>query len=63
MKAQWLWMVLAMWALVRVMADLLFYLKKLALSPYFVDVNLSESKKMRVGSLWNDLPWFCNFQV
>jgi len=29
------------------MADLLFSLKKLALSPYFVNANLSKSKKMR----------------
>jgi len=42
------------------MADLLFSLRKLALSPSFVNVNLSESKEMRVGSLWNDLPWFCD---
>ena len=57
-------MVLVMWALVRVMADLLFFLKKLALSPYFVNANLSKSKKMRVVGLWNDLPWLHNdFQV
>ena len=58
MKPQWLWMVLAMWALVRVMADPLFSLKKLALSPYFVNVNPYESEKMREGSSWNDLSWF-----
>jgi len=29
------------------MADLLFFLKKLALSPYFVNANLNKSKKMR----------------
>ena len=40
-------MVLAMWALVRVMADLQFSLKKLALSSYFVNANLNKSKKMR----------------
>jgi len=40
------------------MADLLFSLKKLALSPYFVNANLYKSKKIRAGSLWNDLPWF-----
>jgi len=39
------------------MADLLFFLKKLALSPYFVNANLNKSKKIRVTSLWNDLPW------
>jgi hypothetical protein len=22
--------------------------------------NLNKSKKMRVGRLWNDLPWLCN---
>jgi hypothetical protein len=22
--------------------------------------NLNKSKKMGVGSLWNDLPWLCN---
>jgi len=43
------WMVLAMWALVRVMADLQFFLKKLALSTYFVNANLNKSKKMEVG--------------
>jgi hypothetical protein len=42
------------------MADLLFFLKKLALSPYFVNANLNKSKKMRVRSLWDVLPWFCN---
>jgi len=41
------------------MADLLF-LRKLALSPYFVNANLSKSNKMRVENLWNDLPWLYN---
>jgi hypothetical protein len=55
-KPQCLWIVLAMWVLVRVMADFLFCLKKLALSHYFVNANLHKSKKMRVQTLWNGLP-------
>jgi len=39
------------------MADLLFSLKKLALSPYFVNANLNKSKKIRVVSLRNALIW------
>jgi len=42
------------------MADLLFSLKKLALSHYFVNANLYKSTKMREVGLWNDLPWFYN---
>ena len=57
-KPQWLWIVLAMWALVRVIVREPVFVTKLALSPYFVNANLNKSKKMRVGSLWNDLPWF-----
>jgi hypothetical protein len=42
------------------MADLLLSVKKLALSPYFVNANFNKPKKMRVRSVWNDLPQFYN---
>jgi len=33
------------------------FVKKLALSHYFVNANLYKSKKIRMVGLWNDLPW------